>query len=106
MRLAGLETILIDERETVMLAIRGVYEVAIRVRDLPRSEAFYREVLDWKKVFGIPGGPGCSYEPGAKMEWWCSRKIKVSGHRNISPSPSPKPISSELRKRSGSKVSK
>ena len=28
-----------------MLAIRGVYEVAIRVKDLPRSEAFYRHVL-------------------------------------------------------------
>ena len=28
-----------------MLAIRGVYEVAIRVKDLPRSEAFYREIL-------------------------------------------------------------
>jgi len=28
-----------------MLPIRGVYEVAIRVRDLVRAEAFYREVL-------------------------------------------------------------
>jgi lactoylglutathione lyase len=28
-----------------MSAIRGVYEVAIRVKDLPRSEAFYRDVL-------------------------------------------------------------
>jgi catechol 2,3-dioxygenase-like lactoylglutathione lyase family enzyme len=28
-----------------MVAIRGVYEVAIRVKDLPRSEAFYRDVL-------------------------------------------------------------
>jgi catechol 2,3-dioxygenase-like lactoylglutathione lyase family enzyme len=28
-----------------MIAIRGVYEVAIRVRDLPRAEAFYRQVL-------------------------------------------------------------
>lgn len=28
-----------------MLAIRGVYEVAIRVKDLPRAEAFYRDVL-------------------------------------------------------------
>ena len=28
-----------------MLAIRGVYEVAIRVKELPRSEAFYRDVL-------------------------------------------------------------
>lgn len=28
-----------------MLAIRGVYEVAIRVKDLPRAEAFYRHVL-------------------------------------------------------------
>ncbi|MFY9609498.1 MAG: VOC family protein [Blastocatellia bacterium] len=28
-----------------MLPIRGVYEVAIRVKDLARAEAFYREVL-------------------------------------------------------------
>ena len=28
-----------------MDAIRGVYEVAIRVKDLHRSEAFYRDVL-------------------------------------------------------------
>jgi lactoylglutathione lyase len=28
-----------------MLPIGGVYEVAIRVKDLPRAEAFYREVL-------------------------------------------------------------
>jgi len=28
-----------------MLAIRGVYEVAIRVRDLAKAETFYREVL-------------------------------------------------------------
>jgi len=28
-----------------MVAIRGVYEVAIRVKDLPRAEAFYREIL-------------------------------------------------------------
>jgi catechol-2,3-dioxygenase len=30
----------------IMLPIRGVYEVAIRVKDLARAEAFYREVLD------------------------------------------------------------
>ena len=29
-----------------MLPIRGLYEVAIRVRDLARSEAFYRETLE------------------------------------------------------------
>ncbi len=29
-----------------MLPIRGVYEIAIRVRDLVKSESFYREVLD------------------------------------------------------------
>ncbi|MGI8550677.1 MAG: VOC family protein [Dehalococcoidia bacterium] len=28
-----------------MLPIRGIYEVAIRVKDLARAEAFYREVL-------------------------------------------------------------
>jgi lactoylglutathione lyase len=28
-----------------MLPIRGVYEVAVRVKDLARSETFYREVL-------------------------------------------------------------
>ncbi|HSD10475.1 MAG TPA: VOC family protein [Candidatus Binatia bacterium] len=28
-----------------MPSIRGIYEVAIRVKDLARSEAFYREVL-------------------------------------------------------------
>jgi lactoylglutathione lyase len=29
-----------------MLPIRGVYEVAIRVKDLAKAEPFYREVLD------------------------------------------------------------
>jgi catechol-2,3-dioxygenase len=29
-----------------MLPIRGIYEVAIRVKDLSRAEPFYREVLD------------------------------------------------------------
>lgn len=29
-----------------MLPIRGIYEVAIRVKDLPRAETFYRQVLD------------------------------------------------------------
>jgi catechol-2,3-dioxygenase len=29
-----------------MLPIRGVYEVAIRVKDLTKAEPFYREVLD------------------------------------------------------------
>jgi lactoylglutathione lyase len=28
-----------------MLPIRGLYEIAIHVRDLPRAEAFYRDVL-------------------------------------------------------------
>jgi lactoylglutathione lyase len=31
-----------------MLPIRGLYEVAIRVRDLVRSEAFYRETLGFE----------------------------------------------------------
>ncbi len=29
-----------------MLPIRGIYEVAIRVKDLPVAEKFYREVLE------------------------------------------------------------
>lgn len=29
-----------------MLPIRGIYEVAIKVKDLSKSEPFYREVLD------------------------------------------------------------
>jgi catechol 2,3-dioxygenase-like lactoylglutathione lyase family enzyme len=32
-------------KEGDMVPINGVYEVAIRVKDLPRAEAFYREVL-------------------------------------------------------------
>jgi catechol-2,3-dioxygenase len=28
-----------------MLPIRGIFEVAIKVKDLPRAEAFYRDVL-------------------------------------------------------------
>jgi lactoylglutathione lyase len=31
--------------EVVMVPIRGVYEVAIRVKQLPRAEAFYRQIL-------------------------------------------------------------
>jgi lactoylglutathione lyase len=31
--------------EKAMVPIRGVYEVAIRVKDLSRAEAFYRDVL-------------------------------------------------------------
>lgn len=30
----------------IQLPIRGVYEVAIRVKDLTKAEPFYREVLD------------------------------------------------------------
>ncbi len=29
-----------------MLPIKGIYEIAIKVKDLPRAEKFYREVLD------------------------------------------------------------
>lgn len=29
-----------------MLPIRGLYEIAVRVKELPRAEAFYREVLN------------------------------------------------------------
>jgi lactoylglutathione lyase len=28
-----------------VLPIRGIYEVAVKVKDLPRAEAFYRDVL-------------------------------------------------------------
>jgi lactoylglutathione lyase len=31
-----------------MLSMRGVFEIAIRVKDLPRSEAFYCQVLGLK----------------------------------------------------------
>jgi catechol-2,3-dioxygenase len=34
-----------DGREVVMMSIRGVYEVAVRVRDLATAETFYRQVL-------------------------------------------------------------
>jgi catechol 2,3-dioxygenase-like lactoylglutathione lyase family enzyme len=34
---------MLKEGDTV--PISGVYEVAIQVKDLPRAEAFYREVL-------------------------------------------------------------
>src|SRR4029453_9333057 len=34
-----------SDKEGFMLAIRGVYEVAVPVKDLPRAEAFYRDVL-------------------------------------------------------------
>ena len=34
-----------SKRRIDMLPIRGLYEVAIRVKDLPKSEAFYREIL-------------------------------------------------------------
>src|SRR5262252_2056650 len=34
-----------SNQESFMPAIRGVYEVAIRVKDLARAEAFYRNVL-------------------------------------------------------------
>ena len=33
------------KRQVEMLPIRGLYEVAIRVKDLSKSEAFYREIL-------------------------------------------------------------
>jgi lactoylglutathione lyase len=29
-----------------VLPIRGIYEVAIKVKDLPRAEAFYRDILN------------------------------------------------------------
>ena len=32
-----------------MVPISGVYEVAVRVKDLPRAEAFYRDILDLKE---------------------------------------------------------
>jgi lactoylglutathione lyase len=33
------------QKEGLMLSISGIYEVAIRVRDLPKAEHFYRKVL-------------------------------------------------------------
>lgn len=32
-----------------MLPIKGVYEIAIRVKDLARAEAFYKDVLGFKE---------------------------------------------------------
>lgn len=32
-----------------MLPIKGLYEVAIRVKDLARAEAFYKDVLGLKE---------------------------------------------------------
>jgi len=32
-----------------MLSIKGLFEIAIRVKDLPRSEAFYRDVLGFEE---------------------------------------------------------
>ena len=37
-------------KENSVLPIRGLYEVAIRVKDLPKAEVFYREIL------GLPVG--------------------------------------------------
>jgi catechol 2,3-dioxygenase-like lactoylglutathione lyase family enzyme len=34
-----------NKEGSLMLPINGIYEVAVRVRDLPTSEAFYREIL-------------------------------------------------------------
>lgn len=34
-----------------MLPIRGLYEVAVPVKDLPRAETFYRDVLGLEEVF-------------------------------------------------------
>jgi hypothetical protein len=36
---------LVDREEDAMAPIRGVSEVAIRVRDLARADVFYRDVL-------------------------------------------------------------
>jgi lactoylglutathione lyase len=37
---------MVPSREgAVMIEIRGVYEIAVKVRDLERAEAFYRDVL-------------------------------------------------------------
>jgi len=37
-----------------MRSIAGVYEVVIRVRDLARAEAFYREVLELEEGLRVP----------------------------------------------------
>ena len=37
-----------------MLPIRGVYEIGIRVKDLPTAEAFYREVLELEEGLRHP----------------------------------------------------
>ena len=48
-----------------MLGIRGVYEVAIRVRDLARAEAFYREVLGFELGLRDAGRPWIFMRAGA-----------------------------------------
>jgi catechol 2,3-dioxygenase-like lactoylglutathione lyase family enzyme len=35
----------IEKKEKLMLPIAGIYEIAIRVKNLARAEAFYKEIL-------------------------------------------------------------
>jgi catechol 2,3-dioxygenase-like lactoylglutathione lyase family enzyme len=40
-----------------MLPIRGLYEVAVRVKSLPRAEAFYRDTLGFEVAIRDPRRP-------------------------------------------------
>jgi catechol 2,3-dioxygenase-like lactoylglutathione lyase family enzyme len=60
-------TVLDEEVDSMLLPIQGIYEVAIRVKDLARSEAFYRDTLGLevglrdergKRLFLWAGGRG------------------------------------------------
>ena len=50
-----------------MLPIRGLYEIAIRVRDLPSAESFAGEFSAWKSAFVMRVGIGYSCERAARL---------------------------------------
>ncbi len=49
-----------------MLPISGLYEVAVRVRSLPRAETFYREVLGLQVAIRDPKRPMLFLRVGAE----------------------------------------
>ena len=62
-----------------MLPIRGIYEIAVRVRDLSRAEAFYRDVLGLEEglrdeqrhwlFLSLPGDQGMIVLQEDKTDW-------------------------------------